>query len=234
MSEVEARKQAAAERALDEVVSGMALGLGSGSTARYIAEGLAARLADGRLRAIVAVPTSQQTAHLARELGIPLATLDEQPELALTLDGADQIDPQLNLVKGLGAALLREKIVAAASRRLVIVADERKLVAAIGPRTPLPVEIIALARTLCERRLRALGLIPALRTRQDGAPLETDQGNYLLDCAFAAPATDLAALDRAIHAIPGVVEHGLFLGMADMAVIAGANGLRVLTRPERL
>jgi ribose 5-phosphate isomerase A len=224
---IDSLKQQAAERALDEVASDTAIGLGTGSTARFVVEGLAARLADGRLRGIVAVPTSEDTAAQARRLGIPLVTLDERPELALTIDGADQIDPQLNLVKGLGGALLREKIVATASARLVVVADDSKLVPALGPRTPLPVEIVPFARALCERRLRAIGLAPTLRLGQGGAPFVTDEGHQLLDCA-SGPIADPWALSRAILDIPGVVEHGMFLGLASLAVVAAPGGVRVL------
>lgn len=229
MSEVERYKEQAAERALQHVESGMALGLGSGSTATHMIAGLARRLADRRLRDIVAVPTSEASADLARRLGIPLATLEERPQLDLAIDGADEIDPQIELIKGLGGALLREKIVAASARRLVIIADDSKLVARLGVRAPLPVEAIAFGLPLCARRLAELGAAPALRRVAGGAPFRTDEGNVILDCRFDGIA-DPAALGAAISAIPGVVAHGLFVGMAALAEVAGPGGERTITR----
>lgn len=231
MIDVERYKQQAAEQALRYVENGMALGLGSGSTATYMLKGLAQRLADGRLRDVVGVPSSEMTATLARQLGIPLATLDQRPQLDLTLDGADEIDPQLNLVKGLGGALLHEKIVAACSRRLIILADDSKLVAQLGTRAPLPVEVIMFALPLCTRRLAELGGSATLRHTADGSPFRTDEGNVILDCRFAG-IPDPALLNTALNAIPGVVEHGLFIGMAMSALVAGPAGVRTIKRPE--
>jgi ribose 5-phosphate isomerase A len=227
MTETEQHKRAAAERALDEVQSGMALGLGSGSTAAEMVRGLAARLADERLARIVGVPTSERTAQLARELGVPLTTLAEHPQLDLAIDGADEIDPALRLIKGLGGALLREKIVVASAARFVVIADESKLVTRLGERAPLPVEVLHFAQPLCERRLAALGATPALRHTSDGAPFRTDEGNVILDCRFDS-IDDPATLAAQIAAIPGVVGHGLFVGMAEMAIVAGTAGVRVL------
>lgn len=229
MTILDTLKRAAAEAALTYVSSNGAVGLGSGSTARYVVEGLAARLADGRLQNVAGVPTSEETATLARSLGVPLLTLDEAPELVVAIDGADQIDPALNLIKGLGAAMLREKIVASAARRMIVVADERKLVPAFDPRTPIPVEVVPFAKAVCARHLATLGLTPQLRLAADGQPVVTDEGNYILDCTFS-PAADFASLDTAILTIPGVVEHGLFLHMASIAIIAGNGGIRTLTR----
>jgi ribose 5-phosphate isomerase A len=227
MSDQDALKRQAAVRAVDFVQSGMALGLGSGSTLRFVLLELGARLADGRLRDVVGVPTSEATAALARELRIPLATLEERPALDLNLDGADEIDPRLNLIKGLGGALLREKVVASAARQFVVVADGSKLVERLGSRAPLPVEVIPFAQAPVSRKLEALGASPKLRKLATGAPLITDEGNVILDCA-TGPIDDPAALDVALRRIPGVVEHGLFLQMASQAVVAEAGGVRVV------
>jgi len=230
MTNLDAYKQQAAERALEYVQSGMALGMGSGSTARHVVAGLAARLRDGRLRDVVGVPTSEATAALARELSIPLATLEERPQLDLAIDGADEVDPALNLIKGLGGALLREKIVAASARRFVVVVDETKIVARLGTRAPLPVEVIAFGLPLCRRRLAELGCEPALRLTAGGSVYRTDEGNVILDCRFTTLA-DAQALSAAINTIPGVVEHGLFVGMADVVLVAGAGGVATMIRP---
>ena len=227
MTDLDIYKQQAAEHVLDYVQSGMALGLGTGSTAKHVLRGLAARLSDGRLRDIVGVPTSEEIATLARELGIPLVTLAERPRLDLALDGADEIDPALNAIKGLGGALLREKIVAASADRFILVGDETKLVPRLGTRSPLPVEVIRFGLPLCERRLAALGCVPTLRRAAGGDPFRTDEGNLILDCRFET-IDDAPALAAAISAIPGVVEHGLFLGMAERAVVGGAGGVRTI------
>lgn len=228
---LERYKQHAAARALDDVKTGMLLGLGSGSTARYVVLGLAERLRDGRLRDVVCVPTSEVTAALAQQHGVPLSTLDAHPALDLAIDGADEIDPHLNLIKGLGGALLREKIVASAAQRFVIVADSSKLVNQLGTRAPLPVEVVPFGQALTAQRLRELGAKPVLRRAADGSPFHTDHGNLILDCHFAS-IPDPLTLGDAIHAIPGVVEHGLFIGMAAVAYVAGAAGLTVIAQPE--
>ena len=230
MTTLDHYNQQAAEAALQYVSSGMALGLGTGTTAGYLLRGLAARLRDGRLRDIVGVPTSEATAALARQLGIPLVTLAPRPQLDLALDGADEIDPPLNLIKGLGGALLREKIVAASAQRLIIMADASKPVAQLGTRVPLPVEVIAFGLPLCVRRLTELGGTPRLRRTADGTPFRTDEGNVILDCRFEG-IPDPLTLNAAIKAIPGVVEHGLFIGMAALALVAGAAGVATMVRP---
>lgn len=229
MSDLESHKRHAAEHALQYVRSGMALGLGSGSTATLLLAPLAERLRDGRLRDIVGVPTSETTAALCRQLDIPLATLEQRPHLDLAIDGADEIDPALNLIKGLGGALLREKIVAASARQFIVIADESKLVAQLGARAPLPVEVIAFGLPLARRRLADLGCHPELRRTGDGAPLRTDEGNVILDCRFARIA-DASALNAAINAIPSVVEHGLFIGMASIALVGGPRGVATMVR----
>lgn len=225
-------RQRAAERALDYVESGMALGLGTGSTAFCMLRGLAARLAEGRLQRIAGVPTSEQTAALARELGIPLTTLDQHPTLDLALDGADEIDPHLRLIKGLGGAMLREKIVAASAERFIVMASDRKRVERLGERSPLPVEVVAFGMPLCMRRLAALGAEPVLRRDRSGVPFVTDEGHLILDCHFGVIA-DPESLAAAICAIPGVVAHGLFLDMASLAVIAGPDGVVEISADER-
>ena len=229
MTDLDTYKQQAAERALTYIQSGMALGLGTGSTARHVLRGLAARLRDGRLHDVVGVPTSEETAALARELGIPLVTLAERPQLDLAIDGADEIDPALNAIKGLGGALLREKIVAASAQRFILVGDESKLVERLGTRAPLPVEVIPFGLPLCERRLAALGCAPTLRRTARGDPFSTDEGNQILDCRFDT-IDDAPVLAVAISTIPGVVEHGLFLDMAAQAVVAGPGGVRTIMR----
>jgi ribose 5-phosphate isomerase A len=222
-----ALKRDAAEAAIDgEVRSGMALGLGTGSTAWFLLEGLAARLADGRLAGIVGVPTSEQTAARARELGIRLATLDERPVLDVAIDGADEIAPGLALIKGLGGAMLREKVVACAAERFVVVADDSKQVEVLGSRAPLPVEVVPFARAVCERRLSGLGWACTLRERQ-GSPWVTDEGNLIVDCR-RTDWDEPAAFDRDVSMIPGVVGHGLFLGIAQVAYVASPVGVRTL------
>ncbi|MDX6520418.1 MAG: ribose 5-phosphate isomerase [Gaiellales bacterium] len=226
-TDLESLKRDAAEAAIEaEVRSGMVLGLGTGSTARWLLGGLAARLGDGRLAEIVGIPTSEATAARCRELGIPLTTLDQRPAIDLAVDGADEIAPGLALIKGMGGAHLREKVVACAAARFVVVADETKLVARLGERAPLPVEVIAFARPVCERLLGEQGWARELRMR-DGGPWITDEGNLILDCR-REDWSDPPALQRAIADMPGVVEHGMFLGMAAAAYVAAEGGVRVL------
>lgn len=220
-------KQIAGCRAVDWVRSGMRLGLGSGSTVRYSLEELAARLADGRLHDVVGVPTSEQTATLARRLGIPLADLNDLRRLDLTIDGADEVDPRHDLIKGLGGAALREKIVAAVSDHLVIVVDESKLVPRLGTRAPLPVEVSTFGWRVTADALRDLKCEPVLRCDAGGVPGRTDGGNYLLDCYFAGGIADSHALAATIQAIPGVLGHGLFLDFAPTVVVGRQAGAEV-------
>jgi ribose 5-phosphate isomerase A len=232
LSQSESWKQAAAERALAFVKPGMKLGLGTGSTARHFVDLLGAAVANGLT--IVGVPTSEQTLAQARSLGVPVTTLEETPELDLTIDGADEIDPGLRLIKGGGGALLREKIVAAASRRMVVIVDSSKLVKGLGA-FPLPVEVAPFGygatRRHIERLGRDLGLGGAIGLRKSGDGLfVTDGGHYIFDCAFLS-IPDPEALARGLSAIPGVVEHGLFLGMASTAIIAGAEGIEIIGEP---
>lgn len=205
----------------------MALGLGTGTTARLLLPLLAARIAAEGLR-LVCVPTSEQTAQLARALNIPITTLEQQPTLDLTIDGADEILPgSLSLIKGRGGALLREKIVALSSKRLVIVADDSKLVAWLGEHQPLPVEVVPFGWHRAAARLEQLGCTLTLRLAASSVAYRTDGGNYILDCHFGAIA-DPAALERDIKLITGVVESGLFVGIARAAIVAGAAGVKTL------
>jgi ribose 5-phosphate isomerase A len=224
-------KREAARRALELVRPGMKLGLGTGTTARHFVELLAERVRDGL--SIIGVPTSEATSAQARALGVPLATLDEYPELDLTVDGADEIDSALRLIKGGGGALLREKIVAAASKRMVVIADASKYVARLGA-FPLPVEVAPFGLAATRRHIaRAAadsgrhGQIELRRSRDGGQIFVTDGGHYILDCAFG-PLDDPDALANAVNAIPGVVDHGLFIGLATAAILAGENGLETI------
>lgn len=210
----------AAQRALQLVEPGMTLGLGSGSTATLWIQLLGEQVRDHGLK-IRAIASSEDSEHLGRSYGIPFVTFDECHSLDLTVDGADEIAPGLALIKGGGGKLLREKIVASASKRFVVVADESKLVDKLG-RFPLPVEVIPMAAPLVRDSLHQLGFFPATRMNPDGKPYITDQGNHILDCSgllLDDPDTMAAKLDS----IVGVVEHGLFLHMAQLAVIAGAK-----------
>ena len=219
-------KQAAAESAVALVEDGMILGLGTGSTAKLAVDALGRRVQSG-LR-VVGVPTSEFTEQQARSLGIPVSTLDEYPAIDLTIDGADEVElGPLNLIKGRGGALLREKIVASASKRLVIIVDESKLVGRLGSRFALPVELIPFGWRVAAQKLEALGAKIALRSGQDGKPYVTDGGHYIVDCAFG-PIASPAKLECELNNMVGVVEHGLFLGMATEVIVAGQDGVKVL------
>lgn len=220
----EEEKEAAGRAASKLVRDGDVVGLGTGSTAYFAVVALGERVKAGLK--IVGIPTSVQTADLARAVGIPLTTLDEHPEIDVTIDGADEVDPHLNLIKGGGGALLREKVVASASRKMVVVADSAKIVPVLG-KFPLPVEIIAFARAVVEKKIAALGASPKLRTRPDGSPYLTDNGNQILDCNFGKIA-DPAALALALSNIPGTVEHGLFIGLAKLVLVGRGDRVEEL------
>lgn len=220
-------KQMAGEEAVKYIENGMAIGIGTGTTAAYMIQALAQRLREG-LTIVGAVPTSEATAQLASSLGIPLTDLDTHPQLDLAIDGADEIDGQLRLIKGGGGALLHEKIVAAASRRFIVIADTSKLVTQLGQAFPVPVETIPFARTPAHLQLQSLGAQVQLRQR-DGRVFHTDSGNIILDCFFPGGIRDPQTLHANIKSIVGVVETGLFLGMAERAIIGDASGVQVLT-----
>ncbi len=230
--DIEALKRQAAARALEWVEPGMRLGLGTGSTARHFVDLLAERVRDGLK--VVGVPTSEATRAQAEGLGVPLTTLDETPELDLTVDGADEIGPGLALIKGGGGALLREKIVAAASARMIVIADEAKLVDALG-RFPLPVEVNPFGLKATQRAVEAACAAcgapgaTALRRDKSGHVFVTDGGHWILDAALGR-IPDPAALAGRLCAIPGVVESGLFIGFAQAAILAGPAGVRVVER----
>ncbi len=222
-------KQLAAEAALPLLSSGMVVGLGTGSTADYFLKALGDAIAQGRLKNIRGVPTSVQSDRRARELGIPLTTLAECPRPDLTVDGADEIDPHLNLIKGLGGALLREKIVAQASAKLIIIADSSKTVPTLGSKCPLPVEVAPFCYETHATFLKTLGADPVLRRHADGNPYVTDNGNFIFDCRFSA-ITDPAGLQKKLKDRAGVVEAGLFLGLATIAFVADENGVKTLKK----
>jgi ribose 5-phosphate isomerase A len=228
-SEQDLWKKSAAESAARLVETGMVVGLGTGSTARFLVSALGRRVADERLR-IIGIPTSERTAEQARELHIPLTTLAEYTQIDLTIDGADEVERgTLFLVKGHGGALLREKIVAAASKRMVVVADESKLVDRLGSLLSVPVEVVPFGWQSTERRLQQLGANPTLRLGVDNKAYVTDGGHYILDCAFGpmqAPKEIAHHLDHVV----GVVEHGLFLGFAAEVYVGGPNGVKILVK----
>jgi ribose 5-phosphate isomerase A len=231
-------KEQAAKRALEYVHSGMCLGLGTGSTTALFINMLGMRLQAGLLRDIRAVATSDATARRARELGIPLTTLSQASCLDLAVDGADEVDPHLNLIKGLGKALLREKIVEMQARQLIIIVDESKIVPQLGS-GPLPVEIVPFEAEFTVRWLSSLGCRAELWLDEAGVPFVTDNGNYLARCWFksgsqgeTAGIPDPYALARLLAGQPGVVEHGLFLDLATRVVVAGKEGVRILEREK--
>ena len=220
-------KQQAAERAVEYVESGMVVGLGAGSTAILATRRIGQLLREGRLRDIVGFPCSRAIEAEARALGIPI-TLDPTDAVDLSIDGADEVDPELHLIKGGGGALLHEKIVAQASLREIIIVDESKLSPALGTHWPLPVEVIPFGWHSQLRFLESLGARVMVRQQSDGTPFKTDQGNLILDCAFG-PIRQPAALAARLDARAGIVEHGLFIGLATEVIVAGADGVRHLT-----
>jgi ribose 5-phosphate isomerase A len=223
-------KRAAALRAIEEVEDGMVLGLGTGSTAAFVVEGLGRRVVGG-LR-VVGIPTSERTAAQAGRLGIPIATFAEYQRLDLTIDGADEVElGTLNLIKGLGGALLREKIVAAASRRLIIVVDQEKLVERLGQHTPVPVEVTQFGWQATAVALAKLGCVPERRYTPAEQPYVTDGGNYILDCRFG-PLADPGEVESNIARTVGTVESGLFVGRSSMVVVASTTGVEVLAPPS--
>jgi ribose 5-phosphate isomerase A len=226
-------KMLAATAALKLVRSGMTVGLGSGSTATLFIEALGRSIQAGERRDIVGLPTSVASERLARAIGIPVVGFETHFHCDLTIDGADEFDPSLDLIKGLGGAALREKIVAQHSKRLVIIVDSSKRVDRLGQKAPLPVEVVQFALPAHERFLRALGAQPTLRKKKDSQdPFVTDNGNFILDCKFPHGIGDAAGLATALSARAGIVEHGMFLGLASSVIVAEDDGtVRTIDRP---
>lgn len=224
------QKQLAADHAASYVQSGMVIGLGTGATATLFVRRLAERMARGELTNLVGIPTSSQIETEAKRLNFPLTTLEEQPVIDLTVDGADEVDPHLNLIKGGGGALLREKIVAQASKREVIIVDEAKLSPVLGTKWHVPIEVIPFGWRTQAAYLTALGAKVVLRLGKDGAPFITDQGNYILDSHFGQIA-DPAALAHTLNQRVGLVEHGLFIKLVQEVIVGTAQGVRILTLP---
>lgn len=220
----EAEKEAAGRAAAKLVSDGEIVGLGTGSTAYFAVIALGERVKAGLK--IIGVPTSIHTADLARAVGIPLTTLDEHPEIDITIDGADEVDPKLCLIKGGGGALTREKVIATASKKMVVVADSSKVVPVLG-KFPLPVEVITFARTVVERKIVSLGGAPKLRMSSDGKPFLTDNDNQIIDCSFGQ-ITDPPALALTLSDTPGIVEHGLFIGLAKVALVGRGDDVEEL------
>ncbi|KAK6911407.1 Ribose 5-phosphate isomerase, type A [Dillenia turbinata] len=228
-------KKLAADKAVEYVSSGMVLGLGTGSTAAFAVSKLGELLKSGQLKDIVGIPTSKRTEEQALQLGIPLSVLDDHPRIDLAIDGADEVDPFLNLVKGRGGALLREKMVEAASSKFVVVVDETKLVTGLGGSgLAMPVEVVQFCWKYNLVRLQELfkeeGCEAKLRLESDGKPYVTDNFNYIVDLYFKTPIKDANAAGMEISAFEGVVEHGLFLDMATAVIIAGTGGVSVKTK----
>jgi ribose 5-phosphate isomerase A len=231
MSEEQTRlKQQAADAAVGEVRSGMTVGLGYGSTALLFVRSLAKKVASGELSDITGVACALAMEAEARSLGLTVSSLDQHPVMDLTVDGADEVDPALNLIKGGGGALLREKVVAQASRREIIIVDESKMSEHLGDKWALPVEVVPFALRPVSEYVASLGAQVKLRLLAGGEPLVTDQGNWIIDCDFG-PMDDPAAVARSLEGRAGLVDHGLFLGLADEVIVAGSEGIRRVTRP---
>ena len=224
MDRINTFKKKVALKAVESVESGMVVGLGSGSTALFALEAIGSRIQNGDLTSIIGIPSSSKTAKDARRFGIPLGTLNDFPVIDLTIDGADEVDPNLNLIKGGGGALLREKILAQNSRRLIIIVDETKLSPALGTKSRIPVEVIQFGHRPVLKFLESLGSSAILRTADNGLPFVTDEGNYIIDCKFD-PISDPFGLAQKMKNQAGIVEHGLFLGMATDVIVGGATGV---------
>lgn len=222
-------KQLAADAALEFIENDMVLGLGTGSTAELFIDSLGAAIRAGRLRGIRGVPTSIKSDQQARRLGIEIVSLSQVPHIDIDIDGADEIAPNLDLIKGLGGALLREKVIAQNSKRMMVIADSSKRVEVLGTHAPLPVEIIQFEHEATHRFLRDVGCEPALRKTAEGKPFVTDNGNFIYDCRFAR-IPDPGLLEEKLAHRAGVVETGLFLGIATMALVADEKGVQKLTR----
>ncbi len=230
MSDIERLKQAAAGAAIDFIKDGMVVGLGSGSTATYAIEALGKKVADGLK--ILAIPSSEESSRLAQKHGIDLTTFAKNPDIDVTIDGADQVElKSLNLIKGLGNALLGEKIVARASKKLIIMVDERKLVDCLGNKTPLPIEIVPFGWELTKEIVCQYGCSAELKLDSKHKPLITDSGHYLLNCQFVK-IENARKLDKDLKLITGVIETGLFVNMTDLVIVAKQSGIVILQREQ--
>lgn len=225
-------KKQAAEKAVEFVESGMVIGLGHGSTAVFAVRRIAELLKAGTLKEILGVPCSTQVAAEAQQLGIPLTTQDEHPVIDLTIDGADEVDPNLDLIKGAGGALLREKIVAQASRREIIVIDESKLSPALGTQRALPVEVVPFGWRAQATYLESIGARVSVRQARKGTFFKTDHGNLIIDCSFG-PIAEPTLLGATLSERAGIVEHGLFLGLATDVIVGGGQGIRHIRRDQQ-
>jgi ribose 5-phosphate isomerase A len=231
MSLIDELKKKAAHRAVEYVNSDMVLGLGTGSTAKFAVERIGELLHSGQLKNILVIPSSAQTQQLARRLAILLTTLDEHPIIDLTIDGADEVDPDFNLIKGGGGALLKEKIIAQASRRNIIIVDQGKLSSQLGSHWALPVEVVPFARKTEENFLHSLGASVTLRRTGDGKPFQTDQKNLILDSNFG-PITEPQKLAHLLSRRAGIVEHGLFIDLATDVIVAEEGQIKHMSREE--
>ncbi len=220
-------KKAAAGKAVEEVKSGMVVGLGTGSTSKFAVEAIANMIRDGKLKDIVGIPSSLQTEQLARTCGIPLTSFERNPQIDITIDGADEVDANLNLIKGGGGALLREKVLAQASQTTIIIVDESKISDSLGMKWAVPVEVIPFAAAVERKFLEDLGARVLLRLTSTGEEYRTDQNNVILDCQFGV-IRDPASLAKRLDSRAGIMEHGLFIGMASKIIVAGSNGLRTI------
>ena len=229
MTSIDELKQQAAETAVQQIKSGMILGLGTGSTTRFAVLKIGQLWQQNQLTDIIGIPTSEDTAKLAHDFGIPLSSLYDHPSIDLAIDGADEVDPHLNVIKGLGGALLREKMVEQHVRELIIVVDEGKLSQKLGTVSPLPVEVVQFGWRYQARWLATLGCNPVLRGGED-SPYITDNGNFILDCGFPNGIDNAAALAEKLRDRVGVVEHGLFLNMATQVIVASPQGIEVMKR----
>ncbi len=229
MNELERFKMQSAKEAVSHIKSGMVVGLGTGSTVKYALEFLGKMIRDGELKDIVGIPSSRETEKISIEQGIPLGDLKEYSEIDVTVDGADEVDNDLNLIKGGGGALLREKIIAQASKRNIIIVDETKITERLGTRFYLPVEVIPFGYGTEERFLKSIGAHVKLRLKEDSTPFETDQGNYILECNLG-PIEDIEGLSNILDARAGIMAHGLFIGLATDVIVSGAGGIRHIKR----
>ena len=222
-------KEAAAREAVKYVEDGMVVGLGSGSTASMAIKLIGQKIKTEGIE-VTGIPTSSASDLLARAVGIRMGDLDDHREIDITIDGADEVDPRLNLVKGLGGALVWEKIVAASTRVEMIVVDDSKVVEYLCQKVPLPVEVVRFARETTARRLASLGCVPKLRITENGEPYVTDNGNNIIDCRFVR-IDDPKSMESRINSVPGVVDNGLFVGVASKVIISNQDGIRILERP---